>query len=453
MNQTMQQADYQQLVELLSNRLGLQFNDHRHRSLQGALERMPDRGDLVQVRRQLETLREDSPMWQYFVQALTIGETYFYRNLAHVNALRDQVLPGLIEVRRKSGQKHLRFWSAGCATGEEPYTLAMILHDLLPDLDTWSITLLATDINADYLQRAREGFYRAHSFRGETPEWVQRRWFTPKENGFLLHPAIRKMVTFAPLNLIADEYPAAVNGTMGIDLILCRNVTIYFDRPQTQMVIDRFYRCLVDGGWLIVGHSEPQPGVYQQYVTHNLENAILYQKDVQQPPVQQPVWSEPVLRSEPVTVTKPAAPARTMPVRTAPRVSPSRIDILAQARAAANNENWPLAFQLLKEAEADDVLQPQIHYLRGLIQMQQGDYTASMNSLRQAIYCDANFALAHYMLGELHEKAGAVAEARRHWRRAQQTLAGLDPQQPLIFADDLTAEMLNGLLNYQLNKR
>src|SRR5690606_23266506 len=360
------------------------------------------------------------------------------------------------ESRRKSGQKILRFWSAGCATGEEPYTLAMILRDLIPDIDTWSITLLATDVNRDYLQRAREGFYRAHSFRGETPEWLQKRWFTPKDNGFLLNPVIRKMVTFAPLNLISAEYPSAATGTMSIDLILCRNVTICFDRPQTQLVVDRFYQCLVDGGWLIVGHSEPQPGVYQQYVTHNMENTILYQKLVQMPAPRQ-AWYEPVVRVNPPVHAKPEAPRRPiLPTRVETKTvvaASSKIDILAQARAAANNENWATAYRLLKEAEADDVLQPQIHYLRALIQMQQGDLTASMNSLRQAIYCDSSFALAHYMLGELHEKAGAINEARRHWRRAQQSLIGLDPQQPLMFADDLTAEMLNGLLNYQLNKR
>jgi chemotaxis protein methyltransferase CheR len=212
----------------------------------------------------------------------------------------------------------------------------------------------------------------------------------------------------------------------------------------------------VDGGWLIVGHSEPQPGVYQQYVTHNMENTILYQKLVQMPAPRQ-AWYEPVVRVNPPVHAKPEAPRRPiLPTRVETKTvvaASSKIDILAQARAAANNENWATAYRLLKEAEADDVLQPQIHYLRALIQMQQGDLTASMNSLRQAIYCDSSFALAHYMLGELHEKAGAINEARRHWRRAQQSLIGLDPQQPLMFADDLTAEMLNGLLNYQLNKR
>jgi tetratricopeptide (TPR) repeat protein len=114
---------------------------------------------------------------------------------------------------------------------------------------------------------------------------------------------------------------------------------------------------------------------------------------------------------------------------------------------------WDVALQLLKEAESGDVLQPHIHYLRGLIFMQQGMIQDSLAALRQAIYCDPNFALAHYSLGEAYEKVGAVEDARRYWLRARRTLAGLDSQQPLPYTDDLTVEMLNGLLDYQLNKR
>jgi chemotaxis protein methyltransferase CheR len=284
----------------------------------------------------------------------------------------------------------------------------MILRDLLPDIETWAITLLATDINADYLERATEGFYRSHSFRGETPSWLQQRWFTARDNGFLLHPTIRKMVTFAHLNLITDEYPSAATGTLSMDIIMCRNVTIYFDRPQTQMVVERFYESLVDGGWLIVGHSEPQPGVYQQFATLHTDNTVLYQKMTQQL-APKPVWFEPVMKVETPAPRWPEvlpqstviAPAMQEP---APAIASHSLDILAQARAAANSENWPDAFHLLDQAEADDVLQPQIHYLRALIYMQQADYPASIASLRQAIYCDPGFALAHYMLGELHAR-------------------------------------------------
>src|SRR5690606_9927070 len=175
-------TEYEQVVQLISTRVGLQFNDHRHKTLQTALDQLLVSGELANLPdllARLETSENSDSLWQQIIQALTVGETYFYRNQAHVNALYQHVLPTLIEARRKAGCRQLRIWSAGCATGEEPYTLAMILHDLIPDIDNWSISLLATDVNLDYLKRARAGYYRTPSFRGETPDWGQERWFTP----------------------------------------------------------------------------------------------------------------------------------------------------------------------------------------------------------------------------------------------------------------------------------
>lgn len=448
-------TEYEQVVQLISTRVGLQFNDHRHKTLQTALDQLLVSGELANLPdllARLETSENSDSLWQQIIQALTVGETYFYRNQAHVNALYQHVLPTLIEARRKAGCRQLRIWSAGCATGEEPYTLAMILHDLIPDIDNWSISLLATDVNLDYLKRARAGYYRTHSFRGETPDWVQKRWFTPQDGGFLLKPAIRRMVTFAPLNLISDVYPSAANNTLSMDLVVCRNVTIYFSREQTQQVINRFYDTLVDGGWLIVGHSEPQPGVYQQYVMHNHDNAILYQKVVQTAESRQPASVEPAKRkSLPAVTVNVAGPADIVEAAQR-RTQADHTELWRRAQIAANREDWGEAFQLLDEIESADVLQPQIHYLRALIQLQMGDRAASLVSLRQAVYCDPSFALAHYTLGELHEKAGALDEAARYWRRAQKSLAQLDPQQPLPFAEDMTVEMLKGLLDYRLMK-
>lgn len=458
-----QEPAYLNLVNLIVTRVGLLFTDHRHRTLQNLVDRLFAEGEissLDQLVARLSNKSDQDELWQKLVQSLTVGETYFYRNQAHVQALTNYVLPRLIEARRKTGQKFLRLWSAGCATGEEPYTLAMLLRDLIPDIDTWSITLLATDVNADYLKRAREGLYRAHSFRGETPDWLQKRWFTPKDNGFLLRPVIRDMVTFAPLNLIQDEYPSAHNNTLSLDIILCRNVTIYFDRDDTQRVVDRFFNSLVDGGWLVVGHSEPQPGVYGQFVMHTLENSILYQKD--SPAVVEPkIDLKPAVHIESVRVAEkqwmdaPSAVVQTVELKAppAPPAEYQTLDVWSLAQEAANRENWDEAFRLLDEAQGNNVLQPHIHYLRALVQMQKGDLQSSLASLRQSIYCDPGFALAHYMMGDLHEKAGDRDEAARHWRRARKALFGLDPNQPLTFSEDLTVEMLNGLLDYRLKQR
>jgi len=150
-----------------------------------------------------------------------------------MEALRHTVLPAIIQERRQKNFKQLRIWSAGCATGEETYTLAMLLAELLPDIQQWSISLLSTDINAAYLAFAQKGIYTKRSFRGETPSELAQTWFIQNEGRYQVKPEIRRLVTFAPLNLIEDEYPSFANHTTNMDLIVCRNITIYFDKPTT----------------------------------------------------------------------------------------------------------------------------------------------------------------------------------------------------------------------------
>ena len=444
--------EYKKIVDLVADRMGLAFNDHREKLLQDALKRMLSSDlTLAKILTTLLCEPETHPLWRTIIQVLTVGETYFFRNQAHLKALRENVLPELIERRRKMGTRLLRIWSAGCATGEEPYSLAMMLHDLLSDIDLWSIDLIGTDINEEFLGRARAGFYRSHSFRGETPQWLQARWFQAKDGGFEIAPEIRRMVRFMPLNLIRDEYPIANT----VDIVLCRNVTIYFDRKQTQYVMNRMYDVLGVDGWLIIGHSEPQPEIYDAFISRNFENAIFYQK----PPQKQCVTPVAQVGFAP----RPAAPivfasnTQTIPTRVPAAVveavpEPVHMGMLEQALAAANNEQWGEAFRLLEQAERDDVLLPQLHYLRGLIHMQTNDLPSAIEALRQALYCDPSFALAHYTLGELYEKTGTMVEAQRHWHRARKVLTHFDPQEILPFGNDLTVEMLNGLLDYRLRK-
>src|SRR6185369_14036564 len=116
-----------------------------------------------------------------------------------------------------------------CATGEEAYSLAMLLCELLPDYQTWQITLIATDINTASLEHAKRGIYRSWSFRNETPHEIKERWFSVKKDSFKLNDSLKHMVTFRPLNLVSDEFPSFESGLTHMDLIMCRNVTIYFD--------------------------------------------------------------------------------------------------------------------------------------------------------------------------------------------------------------------------------
>ncbi|NJL54970.1 protein-glutamate O-methyltransferase CheR [bacterium] len=292
-------TDERYLVSLVQDRTGLVLNKHQVEELQHLVVEAMATHHLGELKEFLQVFPFTHPLWQGFIQRLTIGETYFFRNAAHFNALRHEILMPLIAERRKSGFRQLRLWSAGCATGEEPYSLAMLLRELIHDIEDWAITLLATDINAGFLDAAREGLYGQRAFRGETPSWIQPRWFRLESGKYRLNQDVRQMVMFRPLNLVTDAYPSAESFTANMDVILCRNVTIYFNEATTRHVTDRFYRALNDKGWLVVGHSEPNSAIYGAFSSRNLRNTVVYQKVAQPPNGQKPLASPPL--AKPVT--------------------------------------------------------------------------------------------------------------------------------------------------------
>ena len=182
---------------------------------------------------------------------LTVGETYFFREAAQLDLLRTEVLPSLLATRATTDP--LRIWSAGCASGEEPYTLAILLREL-----GWShaAEILGTDVSAPRLASARRGRYTRWSLRGVSAPRVER-WFQPVGTHFQLDPAIRASVRFAPLNLMSTEYPSVESGTANQNVVLCRNVLIYFDMPSVALIASRLLAALAPGGWLLLGASDP----------------------------------------------------------------------------------------------------------------------------------------------------------------------------------------------------
>jgi chemotaxis protein methyltransferase CheR len=266
--------------DMLLSRAGLYYPERKRDDLAYGLSHAAQAAGLPDLQALYTDITDGGPAWDTVLEHLTVGETYFFRNAPQFAALRRQVLPELIQ--RQAKLRSLRLWSAGCATGEEPYSLAMTVNDLLPDEATWQVTILATDLNAGFLTRAREALYSNWSFR-ETPEELRSRYFTPEENRWRLRAEIRRRVIFARLNLVEDMFPSVISGTCALDLIFCRNVMIYFDEATIRRVVDRLYRALSPGGWLFVGHAEPQASVYHQFEVHNFPNTVVYRKPLDAP--------------------------------------------------------------------------------------------------------------------------------------------------------------------------
>jgi chemotaxis protein methyltransferase CheR len=283
-------GNYLRFSKLVQDRCGLYFPDRRRAELELGVRQAfaaSTCADLDDYYRLLQDPGDGAVEMDRLINALTISESHFFRDAGQFDALYNHVLPRIIERRRFV--RAMRIWSAGCASGEEPYSIAMVLRELLPDVDEWSITILGTDINTEALDRARKAVYSDWSFREDRAKHWRLRYFRPQGKRYELVPEVRHMVTFAQLNLVEDSYPAYETNTTLMDLILCRNVTIYFTDPIIRRIVERFYDALVDGGWLVVGHSETSLTTYRRFQARNFPDAILYQR-TGQPTAIPPDW-------------------------------------------------------------------------------------------------------------------------------------------------------------------
>ncbi len=204
---------------------------------------------------------------------ITTNETYFFRESYQLKAFSDEIIPELIKHKAARGNHSLRIWSAGCSTGEEPYTIAMLLSDI-PELAGWKIEIIGTDISQKVLQQARRGVYAKPSFRA-TEEKDLRRFFVQQDDGYKVNSSVRELVTFTYLNLFDTSH---LSLTGQYDIIFCRNVIIYFNVAARNRVIESFHSALYEGGFLLLGHSESLINIKSSFILRHFKNDMVYQK-------------------------------------------------------------------------------------------------------------------------------------------------------------------------------
>jgi chemotaxis protein methyltransferase CheR len=207
------------------------------------------------------------------IDQLTTNETYFFREDFQLRTFVEDILPEVRKRKEREGQKTLRIWSAGCSSGEEPYTIAMLLLDQ-PWLRAWRVEVIGTDISQRVLHMAREGIYGDASFRSTKP-LQKRRFFTDYEGKSRIRDEVRSLVSISHLNLF-DTSRVALLGKM--DAIFCRNVIIYFDQAGKRSVIENFFQRLVPEGFLLLGHSESLINLSTAFQLRHFQHDMVYQK-------------------------------------------------------------------------------------------------------------------------------------------------------------------------------
>jgi chemotaxis protein methyltransferase CheR len=481
-------SQWSQLSEFIARTMGLHFPEERRADLQrGLTSAARELGfeDLAAFVDRLLTTTTPKAQFQVLASHLTVGETYFFRDRKTLDVLASHVLPELVRSRRGHGQR-LRIWSAGCCTGEEPYTLAMLVHRLIPDLTDWQVTILATDINGRFLRKAAAGSYGEWSFR-DAPAGIKERHFQQTGAGcYTVRPEIKRLVTFEHLNLVEDGYPSLATGTNAMDLIVCRNVTMYFTPSQSRKVIGNLHCALLDGGWLVVSPNEASHVKSPDFATQYFPGAILFQKSAVEPrpghpamaaapggfipsaieatapwPAQMPgavpLQAHVPTHEQPAQADAPATPitvarafhrqgryreavATLLPSIDLQATDPAAFSVLAHA--LANQGQLADALAWCERWIGTEKLDPAAHYLRAVVLLEMGNPDQARSSLRRAIYLDPDLVLAHFALGNLARARGHLAQAEKHFANALRLLGRHPPTEILPESEGLTAGRL-----------
>ena len=260
--------------DLIRDYCGIYFDDDSRHILEKRLSRRVLKHQLSSFREYFRHLlygNNRAEELSSIVDILTVNETYFFREKNQLKAFSEELLPELKETKKNT--KRLRIWSAGCSTGEEPYTIAMLTLET-GDFQDWTIEILGSDINQRVLHIARNGVYRKISFRS-TEQYFIKKYFKQKNGSFSILDNVKKYVNFNHLNLL-DPYKVQLVGKM--DVIFCRNVLIYFDLLSRRKLIDIFIERLTEGGYLLLGHAESLINISTAFKLKHFQYDMLYQK-------------------------------------------------------------------------------------------------------------------------------------------------------------------------------
>jgi chemotaxis protein methyltransferase CheR len=423
---------FMRLRDMLAAYSGVYLDAARQRLLEhGLARRLHATGDTLPAYERRLQAASSRTEWRHLAELVLNHETVFFRNLPHMQALSEVLLPEIH--RRKPVGEPLRIWSAGCATGEEPYSLAIVALATLGWPLARPVEILATDLSEPALQKAREGLYRGRALQNVPPHLLER-YFRPNGNGHQVGDVLRGLVRFENLNLL-DPFPSFAQG---VDIIFCQNVTIYFQLETCRRLIARFYECLPADGLLFLGFSETLWNVFDRFETREVSGAYVYYK----PPVRATAPHISELRGIDLPpraagrATAPLAPPANGPTRWRVSSAPLRefhdhaedhqadLATLALGRSQLARGEIVQGFDTLRRISPRSGCAPQALTLIARAHADRGDLDLAAAEARRAIEIDALRDEAYVLLGVIYTRQDQWAEAIRQFERARYLNAG-----------------------------
>lgn len=449
--------------DLIEERCGLHFHEGQRAALSAAVRARMEQLGLVRIEDYYDHLRvhpaaavEDG--FRKLINLVTITETCFLRDPEQFRLLR-HILPGLLAERAAQGQRTLRIWSAGCSTGAEAYSVALTLWEMGLYEAEWTFEIVGTDVNTEALDAARQGVYSRRTLRNVEGNWLQQ-YFQPEGKRFRLNDEIRRCVRFQYGNL--SEAPRS-SPSIGQDIVLCKNVAIYFRPEATRRLVSQLHERLNDGGYLLLGHSESLWQISDQFTLVEHQGGFCYRKQEKgsggfSDPIHPEKPPDPfsateakiVTGSDPLQYERCVALFRAgglteaegslhLLIDSSPTFVPARL-LLGGVYAHSGRYE-----EALQEAEAIlrlSDLEPRAYLLMGMIGARLGRQDEALQALRRALYLDDSLALAHFWLGTLYRDRNDIERACceyqsvvRDWERHTLVLTE-------EFASDLSVEQL-----------
>jgi chemotaxis protein methyltransferase CheR len=504
------------LINLVRELTGIRILDHQLDKFRHTIIDSCQRFNLTSCESYLEALQAsslNSDIQEQLIAGVTVGESYFFRDRAQMDFLKYTILPNLIQKRREQGALYLRIWSAGCSDGQELYSILILLDQLLPDIENWKLHLLGTDINVSALSRALKGVYNDWSLRS-TCNSLRDEFFTPIGNQWVIKKSLQRLTKFSYLNLYGDNFPSILSETNAMDLILCRNVFIYFDQSTVSTIMHKFYQSLLAGGYLLQGASDLLDNSHiSDFDQHIIENTSYFVRtdsakhssyvEIESQATEEDLKQNLVIEINPQIKSKPAvelyqsiepeftAPSSTArktlresaqidnstPIATVLKAYKSIIALLTEeiwndalqsiskriemgddnaliwqfkAKALANLGHVKEALKACHLSIQHDPQDKHTYFIQALVYMEARRFDKAEESLRRTLYLDRQFVEAHYHMGLLHLLQGKRESGLKYMHNALDISEQADPNRSLHDAAGMNHARMATILRSEL---
>ena len=487
------------IANIVRNEIGLNFENNRlddlERGIISALEeiKIENKAEFID---NLSTVSSIEPLFLKVLSShLTVGETYFFREQPAMNFFVKRIMPEAI-LKSKQENRAIKIWCAGCSSGEEAYSLAILINEHFPELPKNSFSILATDISSKAINKAISGKYTEWSFR-ETPVKIKNKYFEQKDGFWNISPGIKRLVNFSYLNLAKESFSSQIATTENVDIIFCRNVLMYLAPDKIIKAAENFYNSLSNNGWFITSQVELNDEYFSLYNKVYFENGIFYQKNEENKKSKSLPYKnylEQILtKTQPGNIKSQRRVSRDIDREVkseyfsnkleaeVPLNSVSETDIdelynsgrysdciklciseMAKneknhkhltilAKSYANTGHYKEAISVIDKIITEGLSDEDIFYLYGTILHELSEIGKAKEAFKKGLYINHDHLFSHLMMGNILNQEGKKAAANKHYSNVLKILEKWNSEEIVPGSGDLTKARLKNMVENLLS--